>query len=141
MIAIGTKILANDGYSKRLGEVVNHETNRWGDWHVVAVGDGREMVGTIDGPDAKGIGWKVATEAEIARAARYAAAEEAEQSPKTFRNANFDGKRNYNCTNIVACQGGAAPDGVWVECGPEIIAEMKLSPLWIQGGVRFFGWL
>jgi hypothetical protein len=72
MIAIGTKVVANDGFSTRVGQVADHFSNQWGSFHVVLIGDQFETVGHIDGEDQKGIGWKVATSAEIARAARYA---------------------------------------------------------------------
>lgn len=72
MIAIGTKVVANDGFSTRVGQVADHVTNQWGTFHVVLVGGEFETVGHIGPEDQKGIGWKVATSAEIARAARYA---------------------------------------------------------------------
>jgi len=58
---------------------------------------------------------------------------------KTFKNANFI-KRDYECTNIVACKAEVAPkDGKWVECDES--ALNGLTQLWIQGGVAFFGYL
>ena len=65
---------------------------------------------------------------------------------KTFRNANFT-TRNYECTNVVCCQAdnieqaqAASPNAKWVECSENEIKE-SMSQLWIQGGVRFFGWM
>lgn len=57
---------------------------------------------------------------------------------KTFRNTNFT-KRNYECSNVVACQGSVAPGPQWVECGESILAN--LQQLWLTNGVRYFGWL
>jgi hypothetical protein len=66
---------------------------------------------------------------------------------KTFRNANFT-TRNYECTNIVCCQSATieearavSPNANWIECAETEIASRKMSQLWIQGGVRLFGWL
>lgn len=78
MIAIGTKVLANDGFETRIGQVADHTTDRWGTWHVVLIDGQFENVGHIMEVDGKGIGWKVATEWEIARAARYADAKAAQ---------------------------------------------------------------
>lgn len=57
---------------------------------------------------------------------------------KTFRNTKYT-KRNYDCTNIVACQALSAPGPEWVECEPEIVE--KLTQLYLQNGVRYFGHL
>lgn len=59
-----------------------------------------------------------------------------------YRNTNFK-KRDYDCTNIVACQpidGGAAiiRDG-YEPCDASIL--VGLTPLWIERGVRYFGHL
>jgi hypothetical protein len=55
---------------------------------------------------------------------------------KTFKNTSFL-KRDYECTNVVACQGNAPPEGTWEECDESILIGIK--PLWIIAGVRFFG--
>jgi hypothetical protein len=60
------------------------------------------------------------------------------ETTKTFRNTKFS-KRDYEATNVVACQGETAPADHWDECDPSILANM--SPLWIEGGRRYFGWL
>ena len=57
---------------------------------------------------------------------------------KTFRNTLFT-KRNYECTNIVACKAEKAPGDNWVECDESFLAN--LTQLWIQGGVAFFGYM
>lgn len=56
---------------------------------------------------------------------------------KTFKNKHFI-KRDYECTNIVFCEAEAAPDANWIECDP---SENTLQQLWIEGGVRYFGYL
>ena len=57
---------------------------------------------------------------------------------KTYRNTNFT-KRDYEGTNIVACQAEQAPGEAW-ELATEGILN-GLTQLWIQGGVRYFGYL
>ncbi len=57
---------------------------------------------------------------------------------KTFRNARFT-KRDYECTNIVACQADAAPGDNWTECDASVLDG--LMQLYIQAGVRYFGFL
>lgn len=75
MRAIGTKVVANDGFTTRIGQIADHTTDRWGTHHVVLIEGEFEFVDYIGNADMLGIGWKVATEAEIARAKRYADAE------------------------------------------------------------------
>lgn len=57
---------------------------------------------------------------------------------KTFRNTRWT-SRNYECTNIVACQAPAAPADHWEECEAEILNG--LTDLWREGDVRLFGYL
>ena len=66
---------------------------------------------------------------------------------KTYRNLNFT-KRDYECSNIVACQTALIPDAggrfpgssaIWGLSYESILKP--LQPLWIQGGVQYFGWL
>jgi hypothetical protein len=75
MKKIGTRVLSCDGFSTRLGQVADHESDKWGVRHVVLICGKFEEVSFIGGEDMKGIGWKVATAAEIERHERYAAAE------------------------------------------------------------------
>lgn len=56
----------------------------------------------------------------------------------TFRNTRFT-KRDYECTNVVACEAEAAPDARWEECSPDVLAG--LTHLWTERGVRFYGYL
>ena len=58
---------------------------------------------------------------------------------KTFKNTNWT-KRNYNCTNVVCCQGETAPaKGNWVEVDDDAIKGM--TQLWIENNVRFWGYM
>lgn len=67
MKKIGTMVIANDGFSTRMGQVADHTTDRWGTFHVVAIDGGFEHVMTIGDENKLGIGWKVATADEIRR--------------------------------------------------------------------------
>jgi hypothetical protein len=57
---------------------------------------------------------------------------------KTFKSKNWT-SRNYECTNVVACQAEKAPNDNWIECDEEILS--KLNMLEICAGVRYFGYL
>lgn len=57
---------------------------------------------------------------------------------KTFKNANFT-KRDYECTNIIACVAEKAPEGNWIECDDSVL--QSLTQLWIERGVAFYGYL
>jgi len=75
MIKIGTKILSNHGnFVTQVGQVADIITNRWGTFHLVLIGGEFVEVMHISEEGYKGIGYKIATESEIARATRYAAA-------------------------------------------------------------------
>jgi len=60
------------------------------------------------------------------------------QMSKTFFNTSY-AKRNYDCTNVVACISDAAPGPNWIECGEEVLAG--LTKLHRQGGAVFYGYL
>jgi hypothetical protein len=63
-----------------------------------------------------------------------------DKTMKTFKNKNFT-KRDYECTNIVACCAEKAPDGeIWVECEEKDLPK-NLTKLWIEKGVQYLGWL
>lgn len=57
---------------------------------------------------------------------------------KTFWNTKFT-KRNYECTNIVACVATEAPAAHWQECDAGKISG--LMQIEIVRGVRYFGWM
>lgn len=79
LLPIGTIVTADDGYTLRIGQIADHTRDRWGRHHLVAI-DGELRSVDYIGPAAMlGIGWKIATPAEIARAKRHrdAAAREA----------------------------------------------------------------
>lgn len=58
-----------------------------------------------------------------------------------YRNTRFT-KRNYECTNIAACIPVSAeakiPEGY--EVAPAALLN-NMTPLWIEGGVQYWGWL
>ena len=57
---------------------------------------------------------------------------------KTFKNKNFS-KRDYETTNVIFCQAEQAPDANWIECNENEIGNCE--QLWLQNGVRYFGYL
>lgn len=57
---------------------------------------------------------------------------------KTFRNKKYT-RRNYDCTNIVACQAETLPGNDWEECAETILEG--LTSLYVVAGVRYFGYL
>jgi hypothetical protein len=59
-------------------------------------------------------------------------------STKVFKNIHFT-TRDYEVTNVVACIAESAPNENWVECDAAILA--KLTKLWIQNNVQYYGWL
>lgn len=61
---------------------------------------------------------------------------------KYFKNAQFE-KRSYYCTNIVCCKAETKPnDGIdWRECDESEVEKMNLTQLYIQAGIRYFGYL
>jgi hypothetical protein len=64
-----------------------------------------------------------------------------ELNPPIYRNRNFT-KRNYELTNVVACSpvdAGAVIPPNYDQADASLIAN--LTPLWIEGGVRYYGWL
>lgn len=56
----------------------------------------------------------------------------------TFKNKNFT-KRNYECTNVIACVAAAAPDENYIESDEAVL--QGLTQLWIENGVRYYGHL
>lgn len=60
--------------------------------------------------------------------------------PITFKNTNFT-KIDYECTNIVFCQAETKPGENWIECDPAEIEKSKCKQLYIQNGVRYYGYL
>jgi len=57
---------------------------------------------------------------------------------KTFKNKNFT-KRDYECTNIVACVAETAPNDNWIESDPSILEH--LAKLHTENGVQFYGYM
>jgi hypothetical protein len=63
----------------------------------------------------------------------------------TYRNSNFT-KRNYDCTNIVACrtehnpsERGDKTNIAWTPAVDEVINGLTM--LWICDGVEYYGYL
>ena len=57
----------------------------------------------------------------------------------TYRNTSFT-KRDYECTNVVACQSDtAAPAGNWEVADESILRGLTM--LWVQAGVRYYGFM
>lgn len=57
---------------------------------------------------------------------------------KTFKNKNYS-KRNYECTNVIACQSETAPNENYIECNE---SELNgLTQLHTIDGVRYYGYL
>lgn len=57
---------------------------------------------------------------------------------RTFRNTSYE-KRDYECTNVVACTSHAPPSHSYEECDPELLEG--LTQLWTQDGVTYWGYL
>jgi hypothetical protein len=58
---------------------------------------------------------------------------------KTFKNTSA-GKYDGESTLVMFAQGEQAPAGTWAECDAlELDLADHVSPLWIQGGVQYFG--
>ena len=57
----------------------------------------------------------------------------------TFKNKKFI--QNDDCTNIVFCKSETAPDNNWIQCKESEIEEIRCSQLYIQAGVRYYGYL
>lgn len=59
----------------------------------------------------------------------------------TFKNKNFT-KRNYECTNVVACVADEAPvtpDNRWQPAAESTLNG--LEQLYVQAGVRYYGYM
>lgn len=56
----------------------------------------------------------------------------------TYRNKNHT-KRDYETTNVVACVSESAPGPAWELADATILDG--LTQLWIQAGVRYYGYL
>jgi hypothetical protein len=56
----------------------------------------------------------------------------------TYRNVHFT-RRDYETTNVVACQAEVAPNANYVACDDTILRG--LTKLWIERGVQYFGYL
>lgn len=58
-----------------------------------------------------------------------------------YRNTRFT-KRNYECTNVAACipvDANAKVPEHYEVVSSDFISNM--TPLWIEGGIQYWGWL
>ncbi len=62
---------------------------------------------------------------------------------KWFKHNEFDGKRDYECTNVCYCHAPEAPDVNWVEIPPhgDMPKYTTMTRLWRVGDAEFYGWL
>ena len=56
----------------------------------------------------------------------------------TFKNKHFT-RRNRDCTNVVACVTETKPDKNYIESDETVL--YGLTQLWIENGVRYYGYL
>jgi len=56
----------------------------------------------------------------------------------TYKNINFV-KRNYECSNVVACKAEKRPNESYVLADESILNG--LTQLWMENGIRYFGYL
>jgi hypothetical protein len=67
-LPIGTMLVANDGFSQRLGQICDIETTRFGQNYVVVMADGSfRAVHSVKDECSSRIGWAVASPEWIAR--------------------------------------------------------------------------
>lgn len=60
-----------------------------------------------------------------------------------FRNKHFT-KRDYECTNVVACLAESAPNVNYIPTTHEELNAMlrsPIQPLYIEAGVQYYGYL
>lgn len=61
-----------------------------------------------------------------------------------YRNTRFT-ERNYECTNLVACEtveeDATIPEGYELADAAFCAYARNLTPLWIEGGIRYSGYL
>lgn len=55
-----------------------------------------------------------------------------------FRNLNYQ-RREYEATDIVACEAKAPPNDNYVSCGADILEPLTL--LFKENGVKYWGYL
>jgi len=61
-----------------------------------------------------------------------------------FIHANWSGKRDYEATNVVAAEADHQPGIAWKRIDRnefDALIARGASQLWIENGVRYFGWL
>ena len=62
-----------------------------------------------------------------------------------FKHKNFTGKRQYECTQIAFCIAETSPGDAWENCSKDelykYVDNNRMIQLFIQGNIRYFGWL
>lgn len=58
----------------------------------------------------------------------------------TYKNKKFT-KRDYDTTNVVFCQSIEPPDENWDKCHVREIDLLRCTQLYIQAGIKYFGYL
>lgn len=56
----------------------------------------------------------------------------------TYRNTKWT-RRDYECTNVVACVGPSAPASHWEKCDDNVLAGLTM--LYRQGDVTYYGYM
>ncbi len=60
---------------------------------------------------------------------------------KWFKHIGFNGKRDYERTNLCYCNAPTAPSSEWVETEPPLPKLTTMIRLYRQGEAQFYGWL
>lgn len=56
-----------------------------------------------------------------------------------YKNKNYIGEIDPECTNVIACVAPQAPNDNWEQCDEIILCN--LTALWIENGVQYYGYL
>ncbi len=60
---------------------------------------------------------------------------------KWFKHKEFNGKRDYECTNLAYCYAPEPPNEYWQETQFPLAKITTMSLLDRQGDAQFYGWL
>ncbi len=60
---------------------------------------------------------------------------------KWFVHSTYNGKRDYECTNVVYCNAPEAPGPEWRETMEPLHKLTTMIRLYRQGEAQFYGWL
>jgi hypothetical protein len=59
-----------------------------------------------------------------------AAFDQSEPTVRAFVHRNWDGKRDYEATNVIACVAASAPSEIWVPCESSILSGLTCLGLY-----------